>query len=156
MLVTSSQAPVNITPGKGRLTTLPISNLPTDRCRLICWRNPHWVPKPKPSKTFNLCLVWLEKHNVFPFGGQRTKISRSDSLAWLGIRGWYPAYHGIPRFAFGFDVHSYIDQYLRQTNPPALNFLRSWKITSRPKFTHPDALEITFEQLVRNIRSHVR
>ena len=94
-------------------------------------------------------------HHITVFGGQRHKIRRSDSLGWLGVRGWYPAFHGTPKLANGMEAYALIDTFLRQTSPPARNFSGGWKIPRKPSIIHPAVLNITFEQLVSNIRSHV-
>ena len=82
-------------------------------------------------------MAWNTRHSHFPG---------------LGIRGWYPALHGIPILVQGQDVYLGIDKYLKQVSPPARNFKNPWHIQGTP-LPAPEAYYISFEQLVSNIRT---
>ena len=104
------------------------------------------------TKNFNLCITWLESQGIPIFRGHRQRFKRSDTLGWLGIRGWYPAVHGIPHLIKGTEVYLEIDRYLKQVNPPARNFTNPWRVKGIP-LAAPDVLHIPFQTLVSNIRS---
>ena len=151
MLTTGSQAPINTTPGKLRpghyIAHVQLADRSTVADLLAN------VPLGTQTKNFNLCLTWLESQGIFPFAGQKERIKRSATLGWLGIRGWYPAVKGVPKLVQGEAVYLEIDRFLNQTNPPSRNLSRPWRIQSLPKISHPCELDISFEQLVRNIKS---
>ena len=151
MLTTSSQAPINITPGKQR----PGHNIAhfqlADRSTVAdLLAN---VPLGTQTKNFNLCLTWLESQGVHPFAGHRDRVKRSDTLGWLGIRGWYPAVRGVPKLVHGHEVYLEIDRFLNQTSPPARNLSHPWRVKTTPKISHPTELDISFEKLVQNIKT---
>ena len=98
MLTTSSQAPINITPGKLR----PGHNI---ACVELADRSVHAdllakTPLGAQTKSFNYMFDLAYSTRDFPFAGQQVRVKRSDTLGWLGIRGWYPA-HGIPQLVHG-------------------------------------------------------
>ena len=110
---------------------------------------PRWEHTPRLSIS---ALTWLETQGIHIFRGNRQRFKRSDTLGLLGIRGWYPAVHGIPRLVKGQEVYLEIDRYLKQVSPTARNFKNPWRIKGTP-LPAPEMLHISFEQLVTNIRS---
>ena len=148
-LTTRSLTPVNMAPGNKR-DWRGVSNFQLQDISINAdAKGPQTLAAQ--SRIFCMCIKWLHSQGMFPFQYDRPKVGRTDELAWLGVRGGFPAFKGRPRLCSGHHLAVEFDQFLRQQSPPARHINLIWRRGGKPAVIHPRELDLEFEQIRDNV-----